>query len=66
MEVKTLVSEGDLLARILDPYEGCVREEVRATCDGVVFFRHADPLIYADTVVFKLIPVGEFRVSDRG
>ena len=66
VEVKTLVSEGDLLARILDPYEGCVREEVRATCDGVVFFRHADPLIYADTVVFKLIPVGEFRVSDRG
>lgn len=61
VEVKMAVSEGDVLGRITDPYEGFVREEIRATCDGVVFFRHADPLIYADTVVFRLIPLGDFR-----
>lgn len=65
VEVKTQVSEGDVLARIRDPYEGCVREEVRATCDGVVFFRHADPLIYADTVVFRLVPLGDFDDGAR-
>lgn len=60
-EVEAQVTEGDVIARIIDPYEGNVREEIRASCDGVVFFRHADPLVYADTVVCKLIPIGEFR-----
>lgn len=62
VEVDSQVSEGDVLARILDPYEGCVREEIRASADGVVFFRHSDPLVYADTVVFRLVPIREFRV----
>lgn len=60
--VEAQVSEGDVLARIIDPYEGCVREEIRASCDGVVFFRHSDPLVYADTVAFRLVPIGEFKV----
>ncbi len=60
-EVEAQVSEGDLIARVLDPYEGDVRCEIRAVCDGVVFFRHSDPLVYADTVVCRLIPLGEFK-----
>ena len=61
VEVEAQVSAGDVLARIIDPYEGCVRHEVVAECDGVVFFRHSDPLVYAGTVVFRLIPIGEFK-----
>ena len=60
VEVDSLVEEGDVLARIIDPYEGRVRQEILAPCDGVVFFRHSDPLVYADTVVCKLVPTGEF------
>ena len=66
VEVEAQVNEGDLLARVIDPYEGCVRQEIRASCDGVVFFRHSDPLVYADTVVFRLIPIGEFRFRPAG
>ena len=29
------VSAGDVLARVIDPYEGNVREEIVAGCDGV-------------------------------
>lgn len=61
VDVDAQVTAGTVLARILDPYEGRVREEVTASCDGVVFFRHSDPLVYADTVAFKLVPIGEFK-----
>lgn len=64
VEVEAQVSAGDVLARIIDPYEGCVREEITASCDGVVFFMHSDPLVYADTVAFRLVPIGEFKVRD--
>ena len=63
MEVEAQVDAGDVLARVIDPYEGNVRQEIVAGCDGVVFFRHSDPLVYADTVVFRLIPVGEFKAA---
>lgn len=49
------VSKGQVLARILDPYEGTVTEELAAPVEGIVFFAHSDPLCYADTAVFKLI-----------
>lgn len=54
------VFRGDVLARVIDPYDGSVREAIRAPEDGVVFFQHSDPLIYADTIAFKLIPVADF------
>lgn len=57
------VFEGDVLASVIDPYDGSVRETIRAPEDGVVFFQHADPLIYADTIAFKLIPVDDFGNS---
>lgn len=62
VDVEAQVSAGDVLARVIDPYEGNVREEIRAEVDGVVFFRHSRPLVFADTVTFRLIPIGEFKV----
>lgn len=49
------VSEGQILAHILDPYEGEVMEEMVSPMDGTVFFVHNEPLTYADTAVFKML-----------
>lgn len=48
---------------MLDFYEGYIKKEIVTDCDSVVFFRHSDPLVYADTVTFRLIPIGESRTS---
>ncbi len=49
------VLKGQLLARVIDSYEGEVSETLTAPIDGIVFFQHNDPLTYADTAVFKLM-----------
>lgn len=49
------ILKGQILARILDPYEGEVKEILKSPVDGIVFFAHNEPLTYADTAVFKLI-----------
>ncbi len=49
------VSKGQVLAKVIDPYEGEVKEKLKAPADGIVFFAHDDPLTYANTAVFKLV-----------
>ncbi len=49
------VQKGQILARVLDAYEGEVKEILKSPVDGIVFFAHNEPLTYADTAVFKLI-----------
>lgn len=49
------VAQGQVLARIIHPYEGEVEEELISPVDGIVFFAHNEPLTYANTAVFKLI-----------
>lgn len=55
VKVGTEVSKGQVLARVIDPYEGEVTETLTSPVDGIVFFAHNDPLTYADTAVFKLV-----------
>lgn len=55
-QVRSKVEKGQLLAYILDASEGEVLEELHAPCDGVIFFEHNKPLVYADTAVIKLLP----------
>ncbi|MCM1387150.1 MAG: M14 family metallopeptidase [Bacillus sp. (in: Bacteria)] len=50
------IGKGQLLAQILDPYEGEVMQELFSPVDGLVFFAHDEPLTYANTAVYKLIP----------
>ena len=50
------VQIGTPLANIVNPYEGNILETLYAPCGCRVFFMHSDPLTYADTAVFKLIP----------
>lgn len=49
------VNKGQILAEIIDPYEGEVIDTLTSPVDGSVFFKHSDPLTYASTAVFKLI-----------
>lgn len=49
------VHKGQILAVITDPYEGFIKEELVSDSDGIVFFQHKSPLIYAGTAVIKLV-----------
>lgn len=49
------VCRGDILAEVIDPYEGEVMYRVVAPTDGIVFFAYNSPLISENTVVYKLI-----------
>lgn len=49
------VVTGQLLAKILHPYESELIETLYAPVDGKVFFIHNEPLTYANTAVIKLV-----------
>ncbi len=49
------VKKGGLMARVLDPCLGEVREEISAPEDGVVFFLYNEPLVYERNAVIKII-----------
>ena len=49
------VERGQLLAHILDPYEGNIRSEITAPVSGVVSFAGDEPMTYENTAVLKLI-----------
>ena len=38
--------DGKIMSRIVDPLNGNILEEVKATVNGVIFFSHHRPLIY--------------------
>ena len=52
------IAKGQILAQIIDPLEGEVKENLISPVDGIVFFGHNDPLTYANTAVFKIISGG--------
>ena len=49
------VTQGEVMAEILDPYENTVKERVKAPCNGVVFFAHKSPIVCESTVVYRII-----------
>lgn len=49
------VSAGEVLARILNPYDGRVLEEVRSDVSGHVFFSHHRPLVLQNALLYKII-----------
>lgn len=55
VRVEDEVKAGEVLADILDPYNGEVREQIISPMNGTVFFAHNRPLTYNNTVVYKLI-----------
>lgn len=49
------VSAGQELAQIIDPCRGAVLETLVSPVDGIVFFQHNEPLIYAHTSALKIL-----------
>lgn len=49
------VRYGHVMAEILDPYEGYIRETIKAPTDGIVFFAHKEALISQGNIAYKLI-----------
>lgn len=48
------VYQGDVLAEIVDPYEGKVKSRIISPVDGVIFFVHNKPLALQNTPLFKI------------
>ena len=48
------VKEGQVLARILDPYDCRVLEEVNAPVSGTVFFAHNKPLTLEHAIIYRI------------
>lgn len=55
VKVGDQVKKGQLLAEMIDPLDGEIKEEIIAPRDGVIFFNHGEPLTYARTAVIKLL-----------
>lgn len=55
VEVGEDVRYGMVLAEIIDPYEGGVKQVITAPTDGIVFFSCTEPLIAQHDIAFRLI-----------
>lgn len=49
-----MVKAGEVLARILHPYNGKVLEEVRSQRDGLIFFSHHRPLVLQNALLYRI------------
>lgn len=49
------VKQGDLLAKILDPYTGDTLSTILSPVNGILFFAHQKPLVSENTVLYKVI-----------
>ena len=57
LSVKTgqKVKKDDVLASIHKAFEGDIIEELKAPVDGIIFFNHNKPMVYAKTIAFKIL-----------
>ena len=46
---------GEVVAEIIDPFEGYVKMQIISPTDGIIFFAHNEPLVMENTVIFKII-----------
>ncbi len=54
-EAGETVSEGEVLAQILDPYDSSVLEEVKSPVRGTIFFSHNRPLALEHAILYRII-----------
>ncbi|MDR2446045.1 MAG: succinylglutamate desuccinylase/aspartoacylase family protein [Treponema sp.] len=48
------VKRGDLIAKILDPYDGSTLSEITAPVSGELFFSHQKPLVSQNTLIYRI------------
>ena len=51
------VAEGQVIARIMHPYEGSLVSEVLSPCNGTVFFARNKSITYQNTILFRILPL---------
>lgn len=51
-----MVVKGQVIARIIHPYEGTLVAEVVSPCDGMIFFARNKSITYQNTVLFRIKP----------
>lgn len=49
------VKKGDILARIMHPYEGVEISCIKAPCDGIIFFARNKSITFQNTLLFRII-----------
>ena len=49
-----VVKLGEVVARIIDPYDGSVSAEIQSPTDGIVFFAYTKPLALQNTLLFRI------------
>lgn len=49
------VERGDVLGKIIDPFDGEIVSEIRTPVPGIIYFEYHKPLINEKTVCFKII-----------
>jgi len=55
-EAGSMVKKGEVIARILQPYEGSLVCEVSSPCDGIIFFSRNKSITYQNTLLFRIFP----------
>lgn len=50
------VEKGQMIANIIHPYEGTIVTEVKAPCDGMIFFARNRSITYQNTILFRILP----------
>lgn len=60
-DVDDIVRKGDIIAEIVDPLDGEVKEKIKSNANGVIFFAHDKPLTYANVTLFKIIKTNDFK-----
>jgi uncharacterized protein len=56
-ETGDTIRQGDVLAKILDPFTGAVRSTITSPISGTVFFSQYHPLVHQNTIMFKLVRI---------
>ncbi len=49
------VSEGEIIARIIDPYEGTLLANIESPCNGMIFYEADKPLTLLNSPIFEII-----------
>lgn len=53
------ICKGDVMAEIVNPYDGEVKEKIISPVDGRIFFMHNSALTYSNVALFKIIPFAD-------
>ncbi len=50
----SIVRKGDVIAQVIDPFNGSIIEEIKSPCYGEIFFAHNNPLVLQSATVFRI------------